>query len=76
MGFDKVLWEAQRANSSGGQAVRLTYTSKDGEEARARGQWGGRRATRVELHVTGAWLHRTSVPPRPAPPAARGPSRG
>ncbi|PSC74817.1 Galactose mutarotase [Micractinium conductrix] len=33
VGFDKVLWEAQRANSSGGQAVRLTYTSKDGEES-------------------------------------------
>ncbi|HYH01376.1 MAG TPA: aldose epimerase family protein [Terriglobales bacterium] len=31
-GFDKVLWEAKDASGAGGQALQLTYTSKDGEE--------------------------------------------
>ena len=35
VGYDKVEWEAQPEASDRGQAVRLTYTSPDGEEASA-----------------------------------------
>ena len=31
-GFDKVAWQAEEVNSSEGPAVKLTYSSKDGEE--------------------------------------------
>ncbi|TGE23620.1 galactose mutarotase [Hymenobacter metallicola] len=31
-GFDKVIWQAQPGTSAEGQTLRLTYTSKDGEE--------------------------------------------
>jgi len=31
-GFDKVVWQAEKVDSSDGPALRLTYTSKDGEE--------------------------------------------
>ena len=31
-GFDKVIWESERIAHPSGEAVRLTYTSKDGEE--------------------------------------------
>lgn len=33
-GWDKCQWEGQRITHSEGEAVRLTYTSADGEEAR------------------------------------------
>jgi hypothetical protein len=33
VGYDKVEWTAERQDSERGQAVRLTYTSPDGEEA-------------------------------------------
>lgn len=35
MGYDKVEWHAAPEASDRGQAVRLTYTSLDGEEVRA-----------------------------------------
>ena len=31
-GFDKAVWQAEKVDSSDGPALRLTYTSKDGEE--------------------------------------------
>jgi aldose 1-epimerase len=31
-GFDKVVWQAEKVDSSEGPALKLTYTSKDGEE--------------------------------------------
>jgi aldose 1-epimerase len=31
-GFDKVVWQAEKVDSSEGAALKLTYTSKDGEE--------------------------------------------
>ncbi len=31
-GFDKVLWQAKEVSASDGQALELTYVSKDGEE--------------------------------------------
>ena len=31
-GFDKVVWQAAKIDSSDGPALKLTYTSKDGEE--------------------------------------------
>jgi len=31
-GFDKVVWQAEKVESSEGPALKLTYTSKDGEE--------------------------------------------
>jgi len=31
-GFDKVVWQAEKVDTSGGPALKLTYTSKDGEE--------------------------------------------
>jgi aldose 1-epimerase len=31
-GFDKVVWQAEKVDSSEGSALKLTYTSKDGEE--------------------------------------------
>jgi len=31
-GFDKVIWQAHELNSKEGSALKLTYTSKDGEE--------------------------------------------
>lgn len=37
VGYDKVEWAAHREDGSRGQAVRLTYTSPDGEEV---GGWG------------------------------------
>lgn len=33
-GFDKVIWEGAPISHPEGDAVRLTYTSKDGEEVR------------------------------------------
>ena len=32
VGFDKVIWEAKEVKVNGGIALKLTYTSKDGEE--------------------------------------------
>ena len=31
-GFDKVVWQAEKVDGSDGPALKLTYTSKDGEE--------------------------------------------
>jgi aldose 1-epimerase len=31
-GFDKVVWQAEKVDTGDGPALRLTYTSKDGEE--------------------------------------------
>jgi aldose 1-epimerase len=31
-GFDKVVWQAEKVDTSSGPALKLTYTSKDGEE--------------------------------------------
>jgi aldose 1-epimerase len=31
-GFDKAVWQAEKADTSDGPALKLTYTSKDGEE--------------------------------------------
>jgi aldose 1-epimerase len=31
-GFDKVVWQAEKADGSDGPSLKLTYTSKDGEE--------------------------------------------
>jgi aldose 1-epimerase len=31
-GFDKVVWQAEKVDTSDGQALKLTYSSKDGEE--------------------------------------------
>ena len=31
-GFDKVVWQAEKTDSGDGPALKLTYTSKDGEE--------------------------------------------
>jgi aldose 1-epimerase len=31
-GFDKVVWQAEKVDTSDGPALKLTYTSKDGEE--------------------------------------------
>ena len=42
MGYDKLLWAAAPEESSRGQAVRLTYTSADGEEASWPLGWGRR----------------------------------
>lgn len=36
MGYDKVEWDMEPADSDEGQGVRLSYRSKDGEEARRR----------------------------------------
>lgn len=35
-GWDKVDWQAEEFQHSEGQALRLTYTSKDGEEVSIR----------------------------------------
>jgi aldose 1-epimerase len=32
-GFDKVIWDAETSESPSGPAIKLTYTSKDGEES-------------------------------------------
>ena len=31
-GFDKVVWQAEQVDTNNGPALKLTYTSKDGEE--------------------------------------------
>ena len=35
-GFDKAVWQAEKADSSEGPALKLTYTSKDGERRLSR----------------------------------------
>ena len=44
-GFDKVVWQAEKLDTPEGPALKLTYTSKDGEE-----NYPGNSSLRGDLH--------------------------
>ena len=64
-GFDKVVWEAESAQGSNYVALKLSYTSKDGEE----GYPGNLRCTvRYELNNRNQWtIDYTATTDKPTP---------